>query len=211
MPKVDKARRRRRLLLPVAAGLAALLVGCGAGGQTTSPPAPPATEQQQVSSPGEGTAEEAGMAKSEPVSIDIPKIGARSTLVQLGLNADGTVQVPPVSQPMQAGWYSYSPTPGETGPAVILGHVDGNKQQGIFYRLKELTPGDKISIARKDGSTARFEVTRVDQVPKEAFPTDAVYDNTVDPELRLITCGGSFDHAAHNYRDNVIVYAALQH
>jgi sortase (surface protein transpeptidase) len=208
MSKVDKARGRRRRLFPLAALLAALLVGCGAGGQTTSPP--PATERQQLPSPAEESADVAGMAKAEPVSIDIPKIGARSTLVRLGLNADGTVQVPPVSQPMQAGWYSYSPTPGETGPAVILGHVDGNKQKGIFYRLKELTPGDKIAIARSDGSTAHFVVTKVDQVPKETFPTDAVYGNTVDPELRLITCGGSFDHAAHNYRDNVIVYAALQ-
>ena len=208
MPKVGKACGRRGLVLLAAAGLAALLGGCGAGGQTTNPP--PATEQQQVSSPNGDAAEVAGMAKSEPVSVDIPKIGARSTLVQLGLNADDTVQVPPVSQPMQAGWYSYSPTPGATGPAIILGHIDGNKQKGIFYRLKELTPGDKITIARKDGSTAHFVVTKVDQVPKDIFPTHAVYDDTMNPELRLITCGGSFDHAAHNYRDNVIVYATLQ-
>jgi sortase (surface protein transpeptidase) len=142
--------------------------------------------------------------------VDIPKIGAHSSLVPLGLNPDNTVQVPPVSTPMQAGWYSYGPTPGETGPAVILGHVDGMKQAGIFYRLRELASGDRVSVSRRDGSTARFVVTRVDRVSKDAFPTDAVYGNTAGPELRLITCGGDFDHTAHNYRDNVIVYAGLE-
>jgi sortase (surface protein transpeptidase) len=150
------------------------------------------------------------MARVEPVSVDIPKIGAHSSLVPLGLNPDNTVQVPPVSTPMQAGWYSYGPTPGETGPAVILGHVDGMKQAGIFYRLRELASGDRVSVSRRDGSTARFVVTRVDRVSKDAFPTDAVYGNTAGPELRLITCGGDFDHTAHSYRDNVIVYAGLE-
>jgi len=95
------------------------------------------------------------------------------------------------------------------GPAVVLGHVDGNRQKGIFYRLKELTPGDRISVSRKDGSTAVFVVRKVDQVDKDAFPENLVYGNTSDAELRLITCGGSFDRTAHSYVDNVIVFAEL--
>lgn len=149
------------------------------------------------------------MRKSDPVSVEIPKIGARSTLTKLGLNKDGTVQVPPVSQPMQAGWYSKGPTPGEKGPAVLLGHIDGAKQPGIFYRLRELKPGDEVLIRRADGSTAKFVVQRSAQVPKTDFPTEEVYGNTDQPELRLITCGGSFDRAAGSYRDNTIVYATL--
>ncbi|MGO1055930.1 class F sortase [Crossiella sp. CA198] len=149
------------------------------------------------------------MRKSDPVSIEIPKIGARSSLSKLGLNKDGTVQVPPVSQPMQAGWYAKGPTPGEQGPAVILGHIDGAKKPGIFYKLRELKPGDEILVKRADGSTAKFVVRRSAQVPKSDFPTDEVYGNTTSPELRLITCGGSFDRAAGSYRDNTIVYATL--
>jgi sortase (surface protein transpeptidase) len=186
-----------------------LLAGCGANPQVTSPPPSSAVEQLSPASPAETVAEAAGLAKSEPVSVDIPKIGARSSLVPLGLNPDNTVQVPPVTEPLQAGWYSYGPTPGEVGPAVILGHVDGNKQKGIFFRLKEMAPGDKVAVARKDGSTANFVVTKVDRVPKDTFPTEAVYGDTAGPELRLITCGGSFDREAHSYRDNVIVFAAL--
>jgi len=149
------------------------------------------------------------MPKADPVSIDVPKIEAKSSLVPLGLNADNTVEVPPVTQPMQAGWYENGPTPGEVGPSVILGHVDGNKQKGIFFRLKELAPGDKVSIARKDGTTAEFAVTKVERVAKDKFPTDAVYGDTTEPELRLITCGGVFDKASHNYLDNIIVFARL--
>ncbi|RZQ62772.1 class F sortase [Amycolatopsis suaedae] len=189
-----------RLVAALLAALA-LVAGCGGAG---APPAAPAPARP----PATG-APPAGMPKAEPESIDIPRIGAHSTLVGLGLNADNTVQVPPVTEPMQAGWYTYGPTPGEVGPAVVLGHVDGNKQKGIFFRLHELVPGDEVTISRKDGTVARFVVDRVDQVAKKEFPTDAVYGDTDAPELRLITCGGSFDRDARSYRDNVIVYAKL--
>ncbi|MFD4198535.1 MULTISPECIES: class F sortase [Amycolatopsis] len=144
-----------------------------------------------------------------PVAVEIPAIGARSTLIPLGLNEDGTVQTPPVTSPGQAGWYSQGPAPGERGPAVILGHVDGNRQPGIFARLRELSPGDRVEVSRVDGSRAGFVVIRVERVPKAEFPTAAVYGDTAGPELRLITCGGVFDRAARSYRDNVIVYAVL--
>jgi hypothetical protein len=149
------------------------------------------------------------LAASTPVSVDIPKIGAHSSLVQLGLNADQTIEVPPVSTPMQAGWYKLGPTPGEIGPAVILGHVDGNKQAGIFYRLHELAAGDKVSVGRQDGSTAMFTVQKVERDAKDAFPTDAVYGDTSTADLRVITCGGAFDSKAHSYVDNIIVFATL--
>ena len=148
-------------------------------------------------------------AVANPAEISIPRIDATSSLVELGLNADQTVQVPPVETPLQAGWFTGAPKPGEPGPAVVLGHVNGGGQAGIFRRLHELATGDEILIRRTDNTTARFTVTRVDRVPKNRFPTEEVYGNTDDPELRLITCGGTFDGNAHHYRDNVIVYAVL--
>lgn len=151
-----------------------------------------------------------GLTRSEPTELWIPRIEVRSTLIALGLNKDGTVEVPPVAEPMQAGWYSLAPTPGEVGPAVILGHVDGDRKPGVFYRLRELAPGDDVEISRMDGSVVRFVVREVDQVAKAQFPTDAVYGDTADPELRLITCGGRFNRAAHSYVDNIIVYATLR-
>jgi sortase (surface protein transpeptidase) len=144
-----------------------------------------------------------------PASVRIPKIGAQSSLVPLGQNADGTVQVPPVSSPLQAGWYIGGAAPGEIGPAVLLGHVDGNSQEGIFFRLHELVTGDQVQVTRADGHVLTFTVTKVQKVAKDTFPTAAVYAATKDPELRLLTCGGAFDHATGHYVDNLIVYAKL--
>jgi sortase (surface protein transpeptidase) len=198
------------LVVALLAALVVLALTLGGGPEPSTAQPPPA---QPVAVNPEPQAEDhnavAALPKSEPVSIDIPKIGAHSSLVPLGLNPDNTVQVPPVTTPLQAGWYTYAPTPGETGPAVGLGHVDGNHQKGIFFRLKELAAGDRVSIARKDGSTASFEVTKVHQVPKKDFEGEGVYDDTPGPELRLITCGGVFDRSAHNYVDNIVVYARL--
>ncbi|HEX2134216.1 MAG TPA: class F sortase [Actinophytocola sp.] len=141
-----------------------------------------------------------------PVEVRIPAIGATSSLMPLGLNPDRTVEVPPVDEPMRAGWFTGGPAPGEPGPAVLLGHVNGGGRPGIFARLAELEPGDEVLVRRTD-DTVRFTVRRVDQVPKTEFPADAVYGDTPGPELRLITCGGAFDEDAGSYRDNVIVYA----
>jgi sortase (surface protein transpeptidase) len=205
---------RRGVLIILAIALLAVLavlaltLGGGPGPSAAQPP--PAQPVAAVAQPrSESRDAVAAMPRSEPVWIDIPKIGARSSLVPLGLNPDNTVQVPPVTTPLQAGWYTYAPTPGEVGPAVVLGHVDGNHQKGIFFRLKELAAGDRVSIARQDGTTAVFEVTKVHQVPKKDFEAEGVYDDTAGPELRLITCGGVFDRSAHNYVDNIVVYARL--
>jgi hypothetical protein len=199
--------------LLVALAVLALTLGGGPEPSTAQPPpARPVAVDPQPADPrpaDAGPDAVLGLPRSEPVSIDIPKIGAHSSLVPLGLNADNTIEVPPVTTPLQAGWYTYAPTPGEVGPAVVLGHVDGNHQKGIFFRLKELAAGDRVSVARKDGSTALFEVTKVHQVPKQDFEGEGVYDDTADPELRLITCGGVFDRGAHNYVDNIVVYARL--
>lgn len=191
--------------------LLALAVG-GCAPAPTRPPTALSTQAAPTTTTAPATAPPSAPApvRSEPVRIDIPRIDAHSSLVPLGLAADGTVQVPPVSKPLQAGWFSGGPAPGEAGPAVLLGHVDGDHQRGIFYRLHELRPGDAIDIARVDGGTLHFEVSTVDQIAKAAFPTEAVYGDTAGPELRLITCGGSFDRTAHSYRDNIIVYAVLR-
>lgn len=149
------------------------------------------------------------MTRSVPAQVRIPRINAQSGLIPLGLNADGTIQVPPLSRPMQAGWYRYGATPGEIGPAVLLGHVDGDGRKGIFHDLKNLAPGDEIDVGRVDGTTAVFRVNHVAEVPKSSFPTDAVYGGTATPQLRLITCGGAVNLASHSFLDNIIVYADL--
>lgn len=143
-----------------------------------------------------------------PVSIDIFSIRVHSSLIATGLNPDGTLQVPDVHTPGQASWYVHSPVPGQVGPAVVLGHVNGDGQPGVFARLHQLEPGDPVRVARSDGAVARFAVTEVRSVPKDRFPTEQVYRDTPNPQLVLITCGGELDRAARSYRSNVIVRAA---
>lgn len=155
------------------------------------------------------TAVETVLPRSKPVSIDIPSIGVHSSLLSLGLNADGTVQVPSGTSYDEAGWYRFSPTPGSLGPAVILGHVSGAGRASVFFRLGDLRPGNRVRVTRRDGSIAAFEVTGVRRYPKDHFPTQVVYGNTNHAALRLITCGGSFDFSTGHYVDNVVVFATL--
>ncbi len=164
-----------------------------------------------MSPSGEPTATivETVLPRSKPVALDIPSIGVRSSLLSLGLNADGTVQVPSGTSYDEAGWYRFSPTPGSLGPAVILGHVSGAGHASEFFRLGDLRPGNRVRVTRRDGSIAAFEVTGVRRYPKDHFPTQLVYGNTDHAALRLITCGGPFDSAAGSYLENIVVYASL--
>jgi len=143
-----------------------------------------------------------------PVTLDIPSIAVQTSLVQLGLTASGALQVP--SSTTVAGWYTGSPRPGETGAAVIAGHVDSRVGPAVFFRLRLLQPGALVYVRRADGSLAVFSVTAVQTFAKSQFPTAAVYDAVPDAQLRLITCGGTFDQATGHYLSNVVVSATLQ-
>ena len=142
-----------------------------------------------------------------PAFVRVRSIGVTSPLVQLGLELDGSLEVP--VDFATAGWYSGGPVPGANGPSVIAGHIDSYTGPAIFSKLSQITPGDVIDITRSDGLRVTFSVDAIDQYPKAYFPTDLVYGPTDTPELRLITCGGTFDKSAGSYRDNVVVYAHL--
>jgi len=161
-----------------------------------APPASPAKPNWVGATP---------MARSVPVRVQIPAIGVDSELMELGLQADGTMEVPPEGFP--AGWYTGAPTPGELGPAVIAGHVDWDGP-GVFYDLHNQI-GDQVTVTRADGSAPVFRVVRVEQYPKVGFPTDEVYGDIDRAGLRLITCGGVFNRATGHHDDNIVVFAEL--
>jgi sortase (surface protein transpeptidase) len=151
------------------------------------------------------------LATSTPVLLRIPAIGVVSPLISLGLNKDGSVEVPaPGANYDRAGWYRASPTPGALGPAVIIGHVDSaTDDRSVFFSLGSLKPGARVEVSREDGIVAIFEIDRIQRYNKNAFPTELVYGNTNRAALRLITCGGPIDERTGHYRDNVIVWASL--
>ncbi|MGC5034301.1 MULTISPECIES: class F sortase [unclassified Streptomyces] len=183
-----------------AAALASVLTACG-GGPAARPRAAATSPSPE---PARGSRPAAGPV---PVRLLIPAIGVDTPVITLGLAADGTVQVPPVTADDRAGWYRHSPAPGRTGPSVLLGHVTvGRFGDGVFRHLDRLRPGDRIEARLENGTAARFAVTSVRTVPKHDFPADDVYGNVDRPELRLITCGGA--RTGDGYADNVIVFAA---
>ncbi|MEV4351656.1 class F sortase [Actinoplanes sp. NPDC049596] len=140
-----------------------------------------------------------------PVRLRIPALRVDSRLIDLGLQSDGSVQVP--ADAAVPGWYSGGPRPGQAGPAVILGHVDSKRGPGVFFALYRIKPGTRVEVDRADGTTAAFRITEVSRVAKTRFPTDLVYGPTLSPALRLVTCGGTFDHTRGSYRDNIIAFA----
>jgi len=140
-----------------------------------------------------------------PVLVSIPQIEVEAEIIDLGLNPDGTLEVP--KDFGLTGWYTGRSVPGNVGPSVVVGHVDSTTGPAVFYRLRDLSPGDIIEIYRSDGTLALFRVTGTEMVLKDEFPTDQVYGPTAEPTLRLITCGGTYDKSAFSYRSNFIVYA----
>lgn len=199
--------------------------GGGARPSTTPPPddaeTPPADDAEPTTAPPaaadsagpEQVDEEpqpVGLDRAEPLSIRIPSIGVDSPLHALGLDEDGTLQVPSGDRFDEAAWYDGSPTPGEIGPSVIEGHVTNlSRGPSVFFDLGALRPGDLVEVDRQDGSTVTFEVYDLGSFPKDAFPRVAVYGNTDEAELRLITCGGVYDEQARHHVDNVVVFARM--
>lgn len=218
--------RRRNFTVSAAAALL-ILTGCGTGtgsegAQAPMTAAPSSTASASPSaspSPSASTSATAEPAPkpslppvleaSEPVSFTIPAIGAGSDLLSLGLRENGSLEVPPDGPGAPASWYNQSPTPGERGPSVLLGHVNATGGgPGVFADLRSLKPGDRIEVKRADGSTATFAVTVGEQYPKDEFPTQKVYGNTEGGEIRLITCDG-YDPATGEFDDNYVIYAEL--
>jgi sortase family protein len=169
-------------------------------------PQPSAAAAGRVGAAGQGPS----LGRSVPVSVYIPAIGVNSRLLHLGVNADGTIQVPSlVTSADEAAWYKYSATPGQIGASVIEGHVDSYQGPAVFFRLGALRPGDTIDVRLADGITAIFRVTGVREYLKSEFPAKAIYGATDYPALRLITCGGVFDYTTGHYLSSTVVFASL--
>ena len=196
----------RRLSSLALVMIAALLVLPACGTERTAasaPPAAPLTDEVGALSSYRSTRTYAPVA--EPSRLRIPAIDVDTDLQVLGRAPDRTIEVP--ADPGAAGWWAGGPRPGAPGPAVLVGHVDSRTGPAVFFRLRELAAGDEVFVDRADGTTARFIATSLDRYEKTLFPSDLIYYPTLEPQLRLVTCGGPFDPSTGHYRDNVVVFA----
>lgn len=176
--------------------------------ETIAPVAAAATESTPAASAVATTPASEAPSRSpriaRPVRVVIPAIDVDADLTGVGLNPDSSMQVPDFGH---AAWYRPGPRPGEPGPAVIVAHVDSVAGPDVFYRLKDLTTGDKVMVQRADGTRSTFVVRDSEQQLKDQLPVDRIWNDTDDVVLRLVTCGGDFDPQRRSYRSNVIVYA----
>lgn len=195
--------------------LAAVTADCSQIGGTPplseaqpDPPRPAATthEPELTTQEREAPTEQHVDPRGEPARVVIPAIDVDVDLARLGLQGDGSMQVPDFGL---AGWYEEGPEPGRAGPAVITAHVDSRAGPDVFYRLGDLTAGDEIHVVYDSGDDVTFLVNSNEQTPKDELPVDTIWPTTNDRLLTLITCGGEFDRTVRHYEDNLIVYATL--
>ncbi|GHH18511.1 class F sortase [Streptomyces lanatus] len=148
------------------------------------------------------------LPRSRATRLVIPYISVDAPLMDLHLDNQRRLPAPPEDEPNLVGWYADGPSPGEQGTAVAVGHLDTNTGPAVFGGLGELKRGKRIEIRRADGRTAVYSVDAIKTYEKDKFPNRAVYGTRARPELRLITCGGTYNRRT-GYTGNVVVYAHL--
>lgn len=205
---LSSAEQKQKLISSVLITLLGLGGSVFFGLQVLASPAKPAiivqaAQKQKVFAP----AVSQFLLASEPTRVRISSINVNAPLVAVAQKSNGSIEVP---APLDtAGWYSQGPTPGEAGPAVLVGHLDNIHGGAVFWHVPELVPGQIIEINRQDGNTARFVIEKIGQFPQSNFPSATVYGHTDRAELRLITCGGEFNRLTGQYSDNIVVFASL--
>ena len=197
-----------RAAAQTAPGRASPSAAAGASQAPVLTPSTPSLRPLEVGSRGLPAPPDRALAGGPaPTRISIPAIEVDAPLVRLDLDGNGGIEVP--SDFNRPGWYGRGPTPGAQGAAVILGHLDSHTGPAVFWRLSELKAGDAVLVAREDGSQVRFSVDRTESYSVDAFPSFEVYGATARPELRLITCGGSYSRTRGQYLANTVAFASL--
>lgn len=172
------------------------------------PPKPAASVNRSVATTKPATPQVKSLPRSAPTELHIPGIGVDAPVVSVGQKSDGSIEVP---GPHDTGWYDLGPSPGEIGPAVIVGHVDYvTIGPAVFWNLRNMKIGDEFTVDRQDGTSVKFKVTDVQSYGQDAFPTAKVYGNINYPGLRLVTCTGDFNYATHHYSNDLVVYARAE-
>lgn len=148
---------------------------------------------------------------SRPVRLHIPSLDLHAPVSRTGLDDRGGVAAPPYSRADRVGWYRDGPSPGEQGVALMTGHVDTDTRRAVFYALSTVERGTEVRITSENGRVMEFTVSSTEVVAGDRFDAERVYGPREEgrAELRLLTCGGTFDREERSYSSNVVVFAYL--
>lgn len=221
------SRRRLRTVVTVLWSVAALVLTVNlvagrdepadAGSPPHAPPAvsssshAPSGEPDPSAGPRRSGPPETGprLPRSRPVRLLIPEISVNAPFTDLDIDRSGQLEPPPADKTNLVGWYAKGVSPGEAGASIIAGHVDTATSPAVFARLSELKKGDRFHVVRADGRKAVFVVDDAESFDKDRFPSERVYGDTPDAQVRLITCAGAYDRKARDYTENLVVFAHL--
>ncbi|MFG2869760.1 class F sortase [Streptomyces sp. NPDC048338] len=211
---LGESRGRRRKIAAILWPLGLVVLALSLFGRLPTPdPVVPPAPAPPVSAPparaSERPAEPLSLPRSAPVRLVIPRIGVDAPFTDLAIDSGGQLEAPPANDTNLVGWHADGTSPGESGTAIVAGHVDTKTSAAVFARLDRLIPGDRFDVRRADGRTATFTVDTLETFSKGAFPDDRVYADTDRPLIRLITCAGVYDKKARDYKDNLVVFAHL--
>ncbi len=169
----------------------------------------PAASKPAGGEPSAGESSGKHLPRSKPTRLLIPEIGVDAPFTDLAIGKGGQLDAPPPHNTNLVGWFAKGASPGESGTAIIAGHVDTATSPAVFARLSELEEGDRFRVVRADGSKATFEVYDTESFEKKNFPDERVYGDVPRAEVRLITCAGDYDRAAKDYTENLVVFGRL--
>lgn len=147
---------------------------------------------------------------TKPRYLDITKIGVHARVMPLSIDKQGALAAP--NNVFDTGWYKDSSLPGENGAMLIDGHISSWTANGVFYDLKKVTSGDKITIVRGDGKNFTYKVVKTDLVAASSVDMSSlmVSADTNKPGLNIISCSGEVVPGTNEFDKRLVVYSVLQ-
>ncbi len=135
----------------------------------------------------------------EGAKIDAP-------IVEKGVNEEGVMQAP--DNAYDVAWYDFSAHPGFGSNAVFAAHVDYiHVGPAVFWNLKDVEEGDIVRVRLADGTEYKYAVTFKKQFDAATAPVNDIVGSTPKETVTLITCGGTFNSASHQYDKRLVVRA----
>ena len=154
---------------------------------------------------GEGKTVADNTEKELPMLLEIPSIGVKAKVQQVGLNSKKEMDVP--SNEVDVAWYDLGPKPGEIGSAVIAGHLDDRTgKPAVFWDLDKMTTGDHIYVTDGNDNKKSFQVVSTERYKTGGAPLEKIYGASDGVYLNLVTCGGVWDKAKDNYAERFVVF-----